>query len=327
MRKPSPTLISEAARLFSCPDDPEYYAGGHDWSDGTIYHHQQQNLMLKFMEAHDDQSLTGTKLRMAFARYLSDNGIPCLCPIPSINDDLVEVLDDDGHCYLCYAWQKLEGHTLADLHPQVLSSFYTNWGAMLGKCHKLATEYPLWHESMNPEGQVLSRKREKEILGSMNPDPDVRQAWFEIHAKLDERSFDRSTHGFIHNDPHPHNIIQSGSRLSLLDFDVSGLHFFATDVAICIYSEYSRACFHSKHRVPRTDLRELFLRPFMKAYRSEYKLPESEIMDIELFIHYRRMIMYTVFYGQISEQNPRYLQQFKREILEGTPYLGFALDF
>jgi len=65
----------------------------------------------------------------------------------------------------------------------------------------------------------------------------------------------------------------------------------------------------------------------MKSYRSEYKLPEGEIMDIELFINYRRMIMFTVFYRQISEQNPRYLQQFKREILDEIPYLGFALDF
>ncbi|MDD2543269.1 MAG: aminoglycoside phosphotransferase family protein [Candidatus Cloacimonetes bacterium] len=325
MRKPSPILISKAARLYSCPDDPEYYAGGHAWSDGTIYFHQKRNLMLKFMEATDDLSLSATKLRMAFARYLSENGITCLCPIPSTHDVLVEVLDDDGHCYLCYAWHRLEGHTLADLHPQVLSSFYTNWGTMLGKCHKLATEYPLWHESVNPEGLALSRKRERDILGNMNPDPDVRQAWFETHAILDERSFDRSTHGFIHNDPHPQNIIQSGSRLNLLDFDVSGLHFFATDVAICIYSEYSRACFHSQHLVNRSDLRALFLVPFLSAYCKEYSLPQSEWNDIELFLNYRRMIMFTVFHEQIQQNDSEYLKVFKREILERKPYLDAAL--
>jgi len=321
MKKPSPTLITKAAKLFSCPDAPEYFAGGHAWSDGTLYFHKAQNLMLKFMEATDDHSLTATRLRMAFARYLSDNGIPCLCPIPSIHDDLVEVLEDEGRSYQCYAWHKLEGHTLADLHPRELSSFYANWGTMLGKCHLLATEYTLWHESVSVEAQALSRVRERDGLAEMNPDPQVRQAWFELHARLDERSFDRSTHGFIHNDPHPQNIIQSGSRLSLLDFDVAGLHFFATDVAICLYSECARAAFHSKHRVPKAEMYELFVRPFIAAYMSGYPLPESELRDIELFLNYRRMIMFTVFYEQIAKANPVYLQQFKREILESEPYL------
>jgi amicoumacin kinase len=326
MRKPSPTLITKAATLFFCADDPEYFAGGHAWSDGTIYYHPEQNLMLKFMEAADDQSLSATQLRMAFARYLSENGIPCLCPIPSIHDELVELLDDEGRSFLCYAWHKLEGHTLADLHPRDLSSFYANWGTMLGKCNLLATKYPLWHESVNPEARALARCRERDGLGSMNPDPEVRKAWFELHARLDQRSYDRNTHGFIHNDPHPQNIIQSGSRLSLLDFDVAGLHFYATDVAICLYSECARAAFHSKHKVPTTEMYELFIKPFVSAYKREYPLPESEWRDIELFLNYRRMVMFTAFYEQIAKANPQYLQEFKRQILGYEAYLpGLSL--
>ncbi len=326
MRKISPTLIRKAAMLFGCPDDPQYLAGGHRWSDGTVYYHPACNLMLKIMEESGDSAFPAFSLRLQFARYLSERGINCLCPTLSIRQNPVERLDEDGHSYLCYAWPRIEGHTLQDLHPDALRPFYQAWGKTLGKCHKLAREYPIWHESSNPEAAAVCRAVEEHTLAAMNPDEQVRQSWHQIHRQLDARIADRHNHGFIHNDAHPQNIIQQGNTLSLLDFDVAGLHFFATDVAICIYSEYSRLGFHSKHKVARSNLQTLFLEPFVEAYLSEYSLPDSELKDMELFLNYRRMIMFTVFYDQIRKADPGYLEVFKREILTSEPFLkGIAL--
>lgn len=282
--------------------------------------------MIKLLKASTKESLPALKLRMQFARYLAESGICCLSPIVSVNGELVESLLDENENYLCYAWPKLEGNTLQDLHPNDLQSFYTAWGSLVGKCHLLASSYPIWHESVNPEALSISKKVEAETLAPFNPDFEVRQAWFDLHDLLSQRHFNRSNHGFIHNDPHPQNIIQQGSNLSLLDFDVAGLHFFATDVAICIYSEYSRLGFHSRHKLARSEMKAQFLRPFMEAYLSEYSLPETELKDIEFFLNYRRMVMFAVFYEQIAKADPEYLKQFKAEILSAKPYLeGLSL--
>jgi Ser/Thr protein kinase RdoA (MazF antagonist) len=328
VHRPSQALLLTAAKLFSCKSQPDYFAGGHRWSDGIVYYHQDSNLMIKLTNTSTKDKLSALKLRLQFARYLAENGICCLSPINSVNGELVENLFDEGENYLCYAWPKLEGNTLQDLHPVDLKSFYAAWGSLVGKCHRLASSYPIWHESVNPEAISISKKVGAETLAIFNPDSEVRQAWFELHELLSKRHFNRATHGFIHNDPHPQNIIQQGSNLSLLDFDVAGLHFFATDVAICIYSEYSRLGFHSCHKLARSEMKVQFLRPFMEAYLVEYSLPETELKDIELFLNYRRMVMFAVFYEQIAKANPEYLKQFKAEILSAKPYLeGLSLIF
>ncbi len=321
MGKPSQSLLNQAAKLFGCKLDPVYHAGGHRWSDGTVYYLSERKLMLKLNENSSENALSALQLRLQFAEYLSHKGISCLGPIHSVNGKLVESLSDNQIEYLIYAWPKLEGSTLQDLHPKDLESFYQAWGTLVGKCHQLATAYPIWHQQQNPESAPVSRMREAQSIGSMITDEDVRQAWFDLHLRLDQRPFERSTHGFIHNDPHPQNIISRNDTLSLLDFDVAGTHFFATDVAICIYSEYSRLGFHSRHNLPRAALQELFLKPFIKAYLAEYPLPESELSDIEIFLNYRRMIMFAVLYEQIAKANPEYLQEFRREILCEKPFL------
>jgi len=157
------------------------------------------------------------------------------------------------------------------------------------------------------------------------PDFEVRQAWLEMKETLDARPRNRENFGMIHNDPHLGNLLYSPQGLVLLDFDVANYLWFALELAICIYSVYSRAGFHSRHKVPRADLQELFVKPFLTGYQSQNQLPETEWDSIELFLNYRRFIMFTVFYEQIREANPRYLDKFKQEILTGSKYQDFDL--
>ncbi len=323
-------LIKDLAERFGLSSEPEYFTGGHKWSDGTIYSvsHSGNTYLLKIIKATGEQHSQVILERLSWAAYLSSHGINTIAPLSSCHGQLVETCSAPEQDYCAFAWQKIPGETTPDLHPRDLHEFYRDWGSLLGDMHTLAKTYPKWLESgaQDDAGKALiSQSREWEVFYNWIPDPEVKQAWLVMQARLDALPRTRDNFGMIHNDPHLENLMCSPQGLVLLDFDVANYLWFALEIAICIYSAYSRAGFHSRHKVPRAELKDLFVKPFLEGYLSRNKLPETEWNQIELFLNYRRILMFTVFYEQIQSANPRYLAEFKQEILERKKYLDFDI--
>jgi len=305
--------------------NPEYFAGGHDWSDGTLFtcHHPEGTRLLKIMQARDQAEAGAVQERMAFARYLAEGGISTTCPISSSQGNIVELIEHNGCIYLAFSWKKLPGEAMDDQSPLDLHDLYWQWGAMLGKMHHLAQGYPTWQASqtVGANGKpVISRIAEWEVFYHWLQDEEVKAAWLEMKAALDAYPINRQNFGFIHNDAHTGNILRDGSQLHLLDFDVANCLWFALDLGICLNSEYARILHHSSHKACAGKLRELFIAPFMQGYASQNTLPGEELRQIGRFVHYRQFLMFAVFYDQIKAHNPHYLESMKAEIIKGGNY-------
>lgn len=311
---------------FPWDSAPEYFAGGHAWSDGTVFRYafRGEDRLLKVMRAGTERCLASVRERQSFQEYLNLHGVDTVLPLRSTAGNLAEPFTHDDEDYIVYSWRMVPGdHTVLG-DPRGCEPFYRRWGSMLGRMHRLAKEWPDWRNSAcaDADGQpLISRFWEWNHFYHWFQDDEVREAWVEMKHKLNTLPVNRANHGFLHNDPHPGNILSHGNRLILIDFDVANYQWFMVDLAICVYSEYSRVNFHSPYARRAGELDALFITPFMSAYEEENTLDPDEYARVELFLNYRRFLMFACFYDQIKDNAPAYLQEFKQDIISGKRYL------
>lgn len=103
-------------------------------------------------------------------------------------------------------------------------------------------------------------------------------------------------------------------RMILLDFDVANFHWFMNDIAIAsqflLFSDVGRM------GEPFKDLNTLksFYTYFMKGYETENHLDSIHMEQLEVFIHYRRLLMYTISEHGL-ESDPEQKERWKQMIL------------
>lgn len=324
-------LMPEALRgalrdLYAWDAPPLYFAGGHAWSDGTVYRYSRQgeDRLLKVMPAISERSLASVAERQAWQEWLSLNGVDTAPPLHSEAGSLAVAVNCEGQEYIVYAWRLVPGEQVQLGDPRECADFYRRWGSLLGKMHRLAKSWPQWRHSacLDASGSpLISREREWEVFHRWFQDDGVRAAWDRMKLALDALPVTRENHGFLHNDPHPGNILAESGRLILIDFDVANYLWFMVEIAICVYSEYSRVNFHSPWARRDAELDAIFITPFMQGYESENTLTAGEYGRVELFLNYRRCLMFACFYEQIRDNAPEHLARMKQDIIQARKYL------
>ncbi len=112
-----------------------------------------------------------------------------------------------------------------------------------------------------------------------------------------------------------------GTTITLLDFDVANHHWFMTDIAIACQSVlFDLTGGMNRPLHDQQKLRE-FVRIFMDGYRSQYLLNPAWLEYLDLFIAYRRILLFIVMHGWISSQ-PEMHAAWKRMILEEPEVAG-----
>ncbi len=335
MSEPTPrhmdaALHDELKSLYPIDSRPLYFAGGHAWSDGTIYQYTSggTEYLIKVMPSTGPELLAAVQERQRWMEYLAKHGVGTLSPLHTSKGSLAESFANGS--MLCYSWKKSSGRHIQPTDPRERQDFYPQWGALVGKMHRLAQDFPFWEHSdcVDAAGvPLISRAREVEHFRGWIQDDEVREAWLELNERLERLPKNRQNYGFVHNDAHPGNILFEDERLVLIDFDVANYQWFILDLCICFFSEFAHVEHHSPHKdlLPRMD--ELFIKPFMRGYSSENTLPEQEFAHVEDFIRYRRFIMYAAFYDQIKDAAPQYLRQMKQELISGESFFKDGRDF
>jgi len=323
-------LYQELKGIYRMDACPAYFAGGHEWSDGTVYQYTMDGVecLVKVLKAASPDMLPTVQERQQWQEFLSQNGVDTVPPLHSSRGKLAESCAEGSQ--VCYAWKKSQGRHIGPSDPRQRRDFYLQWGALLGKIHRLAQVYPTWRHSECVDAcgvQLISRQREVEHFRNWIQDDAVREAWMELNSRLEAHPITRQNFGFVHNDTHPGNILIEAGRLVLIDFDVANYQWFILDMCICLFSEYAHAEHHSPHKALLPQMPELFIRPFMEGYRGENILPPGEFAQVEDFIRYRRFLMFACFYDQIKDAAPQYLEQMKRELIDGTPFFPEGSPF
>ncbi len=308
--------------------DLKHFAGGHEWSDGTVYEYikDSKTYLLKMLHPSekDKHAYARTSERMQYLYYLGNNGVLIVNPIPSEDGSLIVQAESDGKKAIAYAWQKIEGKHFEGRTEAELKSFYFSWGKTIGSIHRLAKLYPDWQHSRSLDvagNPLISRKAEYDVFYNWLQDEEVKQVWADVYGQMNRLPVNRDNFGFIHNDLHAGNLLINETGVYALDFDVANFQPFIMDIAIAFYSEFNRIRQYKLQDVF-TDYHNAVMDNIMLGYNTENQLAKEEFDALDLFFAYRRMIMFCVFYNEVKAKAPDYLETMKKRIVDRESVLN-----
>lgn len=303
-----------------------HYGGGQESSDGIVYAYpyKETRRLLKIMAIPiDDQRIGQLCLveRLKFMRFLGENGAPIVFPQFSPEGNLYETFLHENYLWVGYSMELVPGKTRQE--KTWAPDFFRNWGETIGMLHRLAQQYPSWQALVDSETgeEYLTWRREWEGFYKWIQDDEVTSKWIEINQQLEILPRARESFGFIHNDPHIWNLLDDGGRIILLDFDVANHHWFINDIAIACQNNLIFLSGGMNGPVHHRDKLLGFLEFFMEGYSRENRLASEWLERLDLFIAYRRILLFTVMNDWI-QSNPKLHASWKQMILSQPEIVG-----
>ena len=321
------TVLKSLAKAFDIKiGNLNRFGGGQESSDGIVYAFPYKNTrrLLKVMAIPIEEQRKGLlclQERLNFVRFLGEKGAHIVFPQFSPKGNLYETFVHAEFVWVGYVMELASGRTKPEKawDPE----FFRNWGQTIGMLHRLAQEYPTWRALIDPETgkDLLTWLEEWESFFHWIRDEEVKQKWVEIKQELKSLPITRKSFGFIHNDPHIWNLLVDGNRITLLDFDVANHHWFINDIAIACQNIL--IFMSGGMNGPLYDREKLlqFLDFFMEGYRRENELPAEWLERLDLFISYRRILLFTVMNDWVSS-NPKLHDSWKKMILTQPVLVG-----
>lgn len=222
--------------------------------------------------------------------YLARGGVSVARAIPSLNNKLVEVIDDNqGGQFLATAFVQAQGQ--APWEAGWSTARYETYGELLGKMHALAVDYhpvpgwrrPEWdHDSLNfieqylPASEVIAHKEFKKLLEHIYALPK-----------------DKSCYGLIHQDAHQNNFfMDENGALTLFDFDDCGYSWFMNDIAIVLF--YISMDWEEFGYSSLASFTTEFMLHFLRGYSRAYTVDRSWLKEIPTFLKLRELELYAV---------------------------------
>jgi len=223
--------------------------------------------------------------------HLARGGVSVARAVPSLSEELVEVIDDDvGGQFLATAFIKAKGQQpwVAGWSP----ARYENYGRLLGQMHALAVDYqpaiPAWRR---PEWDEASLNFIEQYL----PASEVRahQNYRSTLAHIHALPKDRTSYGLIHQDAHQNNFfMDTDGTITLFDFDDCTYSWFVNDIAIVLF--YISMDAEELGFPSAASFSHEFLTHFLRGYRQAYSLSPAWLKEIPVFLKLRELELYAV---------------------------------
>jgi amicoumacin kinase len=328
MNIPEPILTGFCSRFSITRDHLSYLGGGQESSDGTTFSFpfESRERVLKVMELlpSDPDKLLCLQERLKFARFLGEQGVDIVFPIPLGDGALLATVQGDHTGWVGYIMEKVEGHHPE--RPDFTPTFYHRFGATIGRLHRISQEYPSWQCSLVDGKSVLGWELEWQGFYNWCQDGEIKAHWLKIRERLEKLPVERSGFGFTHNDTHIQNLLLTGDpgdggRIVLIDFDVANYMWFINDIVVAMQALLFFATGGMERPLEDAGILHFFLHHFMQGYETENHLDPAWLEKIDLFIEYRRILLFTVMQGWLSTQPEKYAQ-WKKMILEDPPVLN-----
>ena len=296
------------AAAFGTTDDClQPFGGGREGSDGMVYAYPYGGgrRLLKIMalpSMDGDKPLFTFQERLHFMGFLGERGARIACPQPSPQGRLYESYTDAAHTWVAYSMDIAPGSALTG--DEWRPGLFRNWGQMVGMLHRLARAYESWEASVHPLSgeRCLTWEQEWRSFREWCPDDAVGARWDGIGADLARLPVTREAFGFTHNDPHIWNLCVDGDAVTLLDFDVANHHWFVNDIAIACQSVLFNLSGGMAAPLHSRDKLHAFLGLFLEGYGREHHLSDTWLNHLDLFIAYRRILLFIAMHGWIASQ-------------------------
>jgi len=264
------------------------------------------------------RSLEAIEAEVAFMDHLSSNGVSVVRPIESIDGHLVEThRTEAGATTIVYCMTEAPGSIREP--SEWLDDDIVAYGDLLGRAHAASSSYepddrlrrPGWTDPFFDFGIAAFDDRE------------VIDLFHEAHRRATAHPAG-GTGLLIHQDAHMWNLhVDTGSRLTLFDFDDCGYATAEHDVAIVLFYWLL---------FPRSDLGvELrrFLALFLSGYERHANLAEDWPEGIDRIMKVRETEIYLLLSMEDIEATSVeavFMEGRRRRLLAGTPYLGAPLE-
>ncbi|RPJ36688.1 MAG: hypothetical protein EHM21_18855 [Chloroflexi bacterium] len=323
---PEPVLETLSASIGVDRQSLSYLGGGREDSDGIAYTYLSQDrarvLKIIALADTDPSGLLRITERLKFVHFLGEHGAHIVYPLPGPDGSLLATAHAGENTFVAYTMDKIDGH-----HPEPElwdAPLYRDWGKTIGRLHRITQLYPAWPcPVLDPSSgkAILGWEQEWQGFYDWCSDEQVQQRWLSMRRRLEALPVTRDAYGFIHNDPHVQNILVSGERIVLLDFDVANYHWFITDISIAMQGLlFAQTGGLARPLVDAAPLHH-FLDAFMQGYETENHLDPFWLGQVDLLISYRRLLLFTVMQGWLDTQ-PKTRATWKAMIMEEPPLVN-----
>jgi Ser/Thr protein kinase RdoA (MazF antagonist) len=301
IKVPSNVLAQLCLAYQTTDTDITYLDGGREDSDGIAYtyYRKDKKMVLKIlaMDKPAETDLNALEERLKHVNYLGSQGIDIAYPVENSSHALYVTQENGKHIFVAYAMNFYEGENpKTDLLTTKLSY---HWGKVIGKSHRVTKAYDTW-KNFNSKPSEYGYIDEINFFTDWCKDDFVKNKWIEMRDTLGKLPINRNSYGFIHNDNHQRNIIVKDSHITLIDFDCFFCQFFVQDITVPVQGilfDLSGGMFnevYNKEPIKR------YFDEFLNGYESENHLDDFWLTQIDTFINYRRLLLFTCMQGYLN---------------------------
>jgi Ser/Thr protein kinase RdoA (MazF antagonist) len=337
----NPQLLASACLLYSTsPDRLVPLSGGHTnavykfplpqtWQDSKTCQVSKASQLPKFGVLRigvEDCPPEQTLGMLEWVLFLHDEGAPVIAPLVSINNHLLENLEQDGIRYTITAFEKAEGTLAEDIPPpEWTDDLFCSIGKAAGKLHHTSHRYkpshpgftrPMWFDSYEVH--------EATSLLATSTDP-ARDKLAALLIELKQLPTSTSEFGLIHEDLHFANfLILPDGHVSIIDFDDCGYGWYAMDVAMALFDVL--VLYNPAGEDERKRFAYRFMSSYLAGYRQENPLPPFWLSQVPRFLKLKELCIYATLIGNADIALPdswvgRFMRDRSTRIANDIPYV------
>lgn len=334
-----PQLLTSACNLYSTsPELLTPISGGH-YNAVYCYPLQQTSQVLETCEVSkygilrigvEDCPRNQTLGMLEWVRFLSLEGAPVAAPLPSINNRLLENLNQYGTRYTLTAFEKVEGTLAEDIPPaEWTDALFQAIGKAAGKLHRISRRYQPSRKALSrPQWFDSNEIHEATDLFAKSSDP----AAGKLAALIDELKglpTEAVDFGLIHDNLHFANfLIQPEGQVTIIDFDDCGYGWYSTDVAMALFDVL--VLYNTCDEAESQRFARRFMTNYLSGYRQENDLSLFWQSQIPHFLKLKELCIYVTLIGHSDIDVPdSWVGRFMRErgvrVSNDIPYVD--IDF
>ena len=324
--------LDAAARAYGvCPADLRLFPGTEGCQNLVFAYDEGGMPKVLRVSFRPDRSEAQIRSELDYVSYLADGGVRVARVVASRHGELLERFDVRGVPFIVVSFLRGAGFRMPDTGYRYRegvphSVYFRDWGAMLGRMHRLSTSYTP-APGIEPRPDLLDilafEPIEERVPAQL---PRVRE---KLATLLDElRALPRTPDGYgmIHADFNDGNftVDDATGDLTVFDFDDCCYGWFAYELASAWESGVGWAA--TLDLPARKDRMEEYFTRVLEGYQAERQLLDGALAHLLLFlrvVQMQELVYYLQYYGGPDEEIQAGLAYKIRCIEDDIPYLGF----
>lgn len=301
----TPDILQEIANLYNFSIDNMKFRFSYE---NFIYEVQHGGHEF-FMRISHSQKRSRKDILAEFdwIKYLTENGISVITPLPSTRGNLLEAVHQKDFSFYIFVVNRVEGMNFTEDRSLLTPYMMGEWGKLTARLHVLSKTYRPTDPKITRQHwdeENLVKDTDKILKGY----PKILSNMQTIIQQLSTLSRSPDHYGLIHQDLHESNLIVDNNKITIIDLDDAIYSWYMLDIAIIFFHYAWR--FHTDE-LSRDQVVSEFLPHFMKGYLSINPLTEEDLRLIPTFVKFRHHLLFSTLAYELAIRE----EEFSRNLL------------